>query len=572
MTEKRIMRKNNLNKVTMNKFKILSVALFASASAIQAQDINEVKKQIDAEQFQKAKTSLKSIIKSNPSEGKAFFLLGNIYLNQNVIDSAKIVFNDGLKAKDAAHFNNIGLGQIDLENNDVAAAKAKFDLVKGQARKKDFDEYIYIAKAYMDNSHPDYKAALATLAIAKEKNPTEPQVLLALGNAFYGDKNQNEAFSAYRNAFQADNGLIRAKMQLGVLLKGAKAYQEAVAAYNEVIALSPNYGPVYRELAQTYYYWALNVPGRYDQYIKQALTYYEKYMTLTDYSLASRMRHADFLILAKDYKALEIEANKMKELDNVNPRIYRYLGYAAYENGNYDAAISSLQNFVNNPSNKVIALDYLNLGQAKIKKGTNADETAVDPALYAEGIGFIKKAVELEPSVADGLGDLGKKFYEKKMFKEAAAILEIATSYNESKSFLIDNFYLGNSIYFANAGKPVAERDMVALKKADIAYGHVIEASPETVDAYISRARTNSLLEDDQAMIKYYQEYIDHITAKGPEELAKSTVKTKLVEAYNTMGAGYANFDKAKAIESFNKTLTIDPTNKYSIQSLKSLQ
>ncbi|HTG64994.1 MAG TPA: hypothetical protein VL859_01340 [Flavobacterium sp.] len=556
----------------MNKFKILSVALFASATALQAQDLTEVKKAIDAEQFQKAKTSLKSIIGSNPSEGKAFFLLGNVYLNQNVIDSAKIAYNDGLKAKNNAYFNNIGLGQIDLENNDAAAAKAKFEIVKTQMRKKDFEEYIYIAKAYMNNAHPDYKAALAVLELAKEKNPEEPQVLLTFGDAYYGDKNQNQAFTSYRNAFQADNTLIRAKMQLGVLLKGAKAYQEAVAAYNEVIALSPNYGPVYRELAQTYYYWALNVPGRYDQYIKQALSFYEKYMSLTDYSLASRMRHADFLILAKDYKALEIEANKMKELDNVNPRILRYLGYAAFENGNNDAAISSLQDFINNPSNKVIALDYLYLGQAKIKKGTNAEGTAVDPALYAEGIAVIKKAVELEPAVADGLGDLGKKFYEKKMFKEAAAILELATSYKESKSFLIDNFYLGNAIYFANAGKPVAERDMDALKKADIAYGHVIEASPDTVDAYLSRARTNSLLEDDQAMIKYYQEYIDHVTAKGPEELAKPTVKTKLVEAYNTMGAGYANFDKAKAIESFNKTLVIDPTNKYSLQSLKSLQ
>jgi len=563
---------NKLNKVTMNKFKFLSVAVFASVSALQAQNIDEVKKQIDAEQFQKAKTSLKSIIKADPSEGKAYFLLGSIYLNQSVIDSAKITFNEGLKAKDAAHFNNIGLGQIDLENNDAAAAKAKFELAKSQARKKDFDEYIYIAKAYMNNSHPDYKAALATLALAKEKNPTEPQILLALGDAFYGDKNQNEAFTSYRSAFQADNTLIRAKMQLGVLLKGAKAYQEAVAAYNEVIALSPNYGPVYRELAQTYYYWGLNVPGRYDQYIKQALTYYEKYMSLTDYSLASRMRHADFLILAKDYKALEIEANKMKELDNVNPRIFRYLGYAAYENGNNDAAISSLQDFVNNPSNKVIAMDYLYLGQAKIKKGTNAEGTAVDPALYADGIASIKKAVELEPAVADGLGDLGKKYYEKKMFKEAAAILELATSYKESRTFLIDNFYLGNAIYFSNAGKAAAERDMAALKKADAAYANVLEASPDTVDAYLSRARTNSLLEDDQAMIKYYQEYIDHVTAKGTEELAKPAVKTKLVEAYNTMGAGYANFDKAKAIESFNKTLAIDPTNKYSLQSLKTLQ
>lgn len=561
-----------LNKITMNKFKILSVAFFASASVLQAQDINEAEKQIDAEQFQKAKTSLKSIIKNNPSEGKAYFLLGNVYLNQSVIDSAKIAYDEGLKAKDGAHFNNIGLGQIDLEKNDVASAKAKFDVAKKEMRKKDFGEYVYIARAYMNNSHPDYKAALATLELAKEKNANEPQVLLAFGDAYYGDKNQNEAFSSYRNAFQADNSLIRAKMQLGVLLKGAKAYREAVDAYNEVIKLSPNYGPVYRELAETYYYWALNVPGRYDQYIKEALSFYEKYMTMTDYSLASRMRHADFLILAKDYKALEEEANKMKELDKVNPRIMRYLGYAAFENGHNEEAISSLEAFINNPSNKIISLDYLYLGEAKIKKGTSADESTVDPVLFAEGIALIKKAVEMEESVANELGEVGKKYYEKRMFKESAAVLEIATSYKESKSFLIDNFYLGNSIYFANAGKPVAERDTIALKKADIAYGNVLEASPETVDAYISRARTNSLLEDDQAMIKYYQEYINHVTAKGDEELAKPTVKTKLVEAYSTMGAGYANFDKAKAIESFNKALSIDPQNAYCIQALKSIQ
>jgi hypothetical protein len=35
---------------------------------------------------------------------------------------------------------------------------------------------------------------------------------------------------------------------------------------------------------------------------------------------------ADFLILIEDYAALEVEANKMIELDKVNPRIYRYLG------------------------------------------------------------------------------------------------------------------------------------------------------------------------------------------------------------------------------------------------------
>jgi hypothetical protein len=65
-------------------------------------------------------------------------------------------------------------------------------------------------------------------------------------------------------------------------------------------------------------------------------------MTLTDYSLDSRMRH-DFLVVAKDYKALEIEAEKMKN-DKIN-QILRYLGYSAYYNDNVDVAIKSLQDY-----------------------------------------------------------------------------------------------------------------------------------------------------------------------------------------------------------------------------------
>jgi Flp pilus assembly protein TadD len=68
------MKMNKSNKVKMNKFKILSVAFLATVSGMNAQDIDQAKKAIDAEQFENAKSTLKSIIKSDPSEGKAYFL------------------------------------------------------------------------------------------------------------------------------------------------------------------------------------------------------------------------------------------------------------------------------------------------------------------------------------------------------------------------------------------------------------------------------------------------------------------------------------------------------------------
>jgi tetratricopeptide (TPR) repeat protein len=284
------------------------------------------------------------------------------------------------------------------------------------------------------------------------------------------------------------------------------------------------------------------------------------------------MRHADFLILAKDYKALEVEANKMKELDKVNPRIFRYLGYAAYENGNTDAAISALENFIGNPKNKIIARDYLYLGLAKMRKSNNLETKSVDLAAFELGVSFIKKAVEMEISMTNDLSEVGKKFYEQKLFKEAAAIYDIAVTNVNSKNYLLDNFYLGNSLYYNNTKKDVVKPNVEELKKADIAFGNVITASPTTQDAYIFRARTNNLLENDPMIIKYYQEYIDVVTAKGPEELAKPAIKTKFIESYNAIAAAYANTDRVKAKEYFAKTLELDPANEYATQSLKALK
>lgn len=553
----------------MKKIKIITYAILLSGFLVNAQDVDQASKAIDAEQYEKAKGLLKSIIKAKPDNGRATFLLGNVYLTQNMPDSAKIYFDKGMSAKEDSKLNSIGLGQLDLDAKNTAAAKSKFDAVMKDMRKRDIEEYIFIARAYMNSENADYNKAIELLSIAKEKNSSDPQVLLALGDAYYGKKDQNNAYSSYRNAYQADNTIIRAKMQLGVLLKGAKAYTEAVKAYDEVIALNPKYGPVYRELAETYYLWGNNEPTTYKENITKALSFYEKYMTLTDYSLTSRMRHADFLILAKDFKALEVEANIMKEIAGVNPRILRYLGYSAYENGNIEGAIKALSDYTNNPTSKVIALDYLFLGKAKIKKGMPEGAKVIDSIQLNLAIIDFKKGIQIDPLAGLNMNEIGKELYEAKLFGAAASVFEISANNPESKNFLIDNFYLGNSIYYNNTFQG-AKVDKLMLQKADNAFGNVLTASPGTFDAIIFRARTNKLMENDEMMAKYYEQYVDAVTAKGEDEVAKN--KVKLVEAYNNIASHYANFDKVKAKEFLNKTLAVDPANAYALEAIKLLK
>ena len=554
----------------MNKFKIFSLAFIATASFAQAQDVDDAKKSIDAEQYEKAKIALKNILQAKPSNGKAAFLLGNVYLQQGVEDSARISFQKGLSASDDGNFNNIGLGQLDLNAGKTLEAKAKFDLATKDMRRKDIEEYIYIANAYMNASKPDYASAITVLNKAKAVSADNADVLLALGDAYYGNKNQNEAYVAYRDAFQKDSRLLRAKMQLGVLLKGARNFPEAKKTYDEVIAINPNYGPVYRELAETYYLWANVEPKNYTAYIQTALGYYEKYLTYTDYSLSSRMRHADFLILAKDFKALEAEALKMKELDKVNPRILRYLGYSAYENGNYDAAIKALTDFSAQSTNKIIAKDYYYLGMAKAKQALSADGLTVDMQKFDAAMVDVRKAVELEPAIANELNAIGKEYFGKKEYAAASSIFEIAVSNPESKNFLEDNIYYGLCVYTENRGKTPETIDRLGLEKGDKALDAVIAASPEYMESYIYKARINTTLAKDEVTLASYLKYVELATAKTPEEITAN--KTKIVEAYNNIAAIYANSDKVKAKEYFNKALALDPTNKYATDSIKILK
>lgn len=565
----------------MKNLKLLGFALFVFGAA-SAQDVEQAKKAIDAEQYHKAKTTLKSLIASNPDEGKNYFFLGDVYLKQKEQDSAAIYFNKGKAVKNNAEYNNIGLGQIDLNAGNASAAQAKFDAVTGNLKKKDVDQLVYIGRAYINADKPDYKKAITVLNNAIAKDSKNAQAYLALGDAYYGERKQNEAYSAYRNAVSYDKDLIRAELQLAVITKNTgAAFPEAVKAMNAIATANPSYGPVYRELAETYYYWGKKEPAKYAEYSKKALEYYEKYMSLTDYSLNSRMRHADFLLLTGDYKALEAEAQKMQQMDKVNPVIMRYLAYSAYENGNYAGSLTAMKEFMAKvDAKRIIARDYLYLGLAKlatsVDKDAQGNSIVSNQATFDEAIADLKKAAETDPKITNEYNDIGKKLFGQKLYGPAAAVFEVAAGATDNKNTFYDNFYLGYALYFDHVNKSAEAKkaNTANLQKADAAMAKVIELSPDAQDGHFYKAKINQQLQSNDsyaAMAKHYDDYIRIVLAKGAAETSKPQTKKNLIEAYSNAGAYYKVTDKAKAKEYFTKALELDPNDSFVKGELKGL-
>ncbi|MFP9098204.1 tetratricopeptide repeat protein [Flavobacterium sp. RHBU_24] len=555
----------------IKEFKFLGLALMLVGMA-HAQDANDAKKAIDAEQYQKAKTTLKSLISSNPDEGKNYFLLGEVYLTQTEQDSAAMYFNKGAKAKNDADYNTIGLGHIDLNNGSAAAAQTKFDAVEKNLKKKDVEQLVYIGKAYTTADTPDYAKAIAVLNKAVAKDAKYAPAYLALGEAYYRSNDQNNAYKNFRTASELDPSLLRAQLQLGVITKNTgAAFPEAVKFFEGIVAKNANYGPVYRELAETYYKWGNAEYAKKKEYNAKALESYRKYMSLTDYSLNSRMRYADFLLLTGDYKALETEANTMQQMDKVNPRILRYLAYSAYENGNFEGSLKAMKEFLAKVEPKrVIARDYLYLGLAQLATTVGDDgkgnSIIKDQVVFDEAIANIKKAAEMDINITNEFNAIAKKLFKGKLYGPAAIVFDVATTNPNSRSLFEDNFYFAYSTYYDYVNKtPEAKKAYVdQLKKADTALAKVIELSPTSQDAYLYKAKINQAIASNESyieMAKSYDKYIEIVNTAGAAEVTKQS--KNLLEAYSNAGAYYAVTDKAKAKDYFTKALAIDPADTY---------
>ncbi len=551
----------------MRKIANATLGLILVGSSVFAQSLADAIKATDAEQYQKSKSILKGLISSQPATAENYYHLGNVYLKTDYIDSAKMTYNKGIAADAEFPLNYVGLGAVDLALN-VPNPKTHFDKAISLTKRKDHQTFLAIGKAYVAAPKPNGTAAIAALEKAKEIEDKDAAIYLALADAYRSQQKNSEAFSNYRTAFDMDKNLLRAKVELGVLNKLSKAYPESVAEFNSVVAINPNYGPAYRELAETYYYWGNAESSKYDERINQALQYYEKYMDLTDRSLESRERHATFLILTKKYKELEAEANAMAQIDKTNPRIFRYLGYAAYENGNYPASVKALEDFIAKvDTSRIIPQDYLYLGQAQIKI----------PGSESKGIENLKTAIALDSTNAEVMSDIGKALFSAKKYADAAETFEIAVANPESKTKAYDSFYLGMSNYFNYATQANAkgtEPNQMLLTKADSAFSYVIQVSPTSPDSYLYRARVKKLVDDQEnmqgLMVPDYEKYLELVLAK-PDATSESRVKNTVIEAYKNLGAFYQRSDVEKAKEYFKKVIELEPSDAYALSALKAL-
>ncbi len=543
--------------------------LLMGSTASFAQSLADAKKAIDAEQYQKATSMLKTLVGNQPKEGDNYFNLGKVYLLTDEIDSARAAFTNGTTAEPKNALNYIGLGQADLTQNNPTNAKTNFDKAVELGQKK-YETFLYIGRAYIDQKNVDFTLALPNLQKADEldKKDVDPETFLALADFYAMQRKNTEAYPQYLRALDINPNLYRANVQIGKMYKEAFAFPEAEAEIKKVIEADPNYGPAYRELAEVQMQWsfidAQNGPAKK----LEALDNMRKYLELTDKSFDSRLRYAQFLVYASDFSTLEKEVATLNAPDINNPKTFvviRMRGYSAVENKKFEDGIKYMGELFARKQDtaRIVGSDYFYLGKAQ-------QATELDSLAFIN----IAKAVELDSTKVDALAEIAKKYYDGKRYNKAAEIYKKVVNANSKDPNIATNyFYLGTASYFAYA---FDERDgknpsKTVLVDADSAFSKVNALAPDYETAYLYRARVNKNLDTKDApkriAVPFYEQYIELVTVTKPEKAA--TAKVGLIEAYNNLGAYATDVDNEKAKMYFTKTLALDPENSLAKDNLK---
>lgn len=545
----------------------LSVALMANITL--AQSLEDAQKAINAEQFQKAKSMFYNLVKVQPTP-ENYFNFGELYLSLGMADSAKIAFEKGVAADEKGKYtlNHIGLGTVDLFNKNTSAAQAKFDKATDEMRRKDYQEYIYIGKAYTYEKSKDLTKAFEWFQKAMENGEKDPELHIAMGNAYKVQKKNSEAVAEYQRAMNLKDNLLKVEVNIGEIWTQAFNFELAESNLKAVTAKDPNFGPAYRALAENYYQWASAFPNKQVEFLPKAKDNYSKYLDLTDRSTESRYRYLIFLFNAKDYAGLEKAATEFitspgYKKDYVIAR--RFRGYAAVENNNNQAGIDALNAFITDvEKDRVIADDYLFLGKAY--QNQKQDSLAI--------INYIK-GYQLDTTNTEVLGTIAKTYFTARKYDQAAKYYSKITKL--PKNSYTDWFYLGTANYYYYATKLAKDSpmDSVAIKKtlieADSAFTYVAEKA-KNADAYLYVARVeyylNPINENDKTKAGY-EKYVELTNAK---ENITDRDKTNLVEAYSSIGAYYIKSDKPKSKEYFEKALVLAPDNQQVKDALAALK
>ncbi|HLP06246.1 MAG TPA: tetratricopeptide repeat protein [Paludibacter sp.] len=501
---------------------------------------------------QVAKPLLLNEYKSNPANSsEVCYYLGNIYFEENNLDSAAYYFNIGTSAQPVSTLNTVGLIMMKMKSDMPGAENEIKNLLKIKGNKKNEALLISISRAYLVNGKLD--KATEFQSMVKSLKPKSANGAVLLGDIRLAKNELGPACGSYETAILYDENCKEA------YIKYARAYKNA----NPKLAISmlerlkqnqPDFLLADRELADIYY--AQNN-------FEKAAELYEVYLKSGNSNVQDLTKYALTLFLNKNFeKSLEV-ANMGLQKAPRNPALNRLAMWNNIDLKRFEEGLKAADKFFNQTDKPDFTyLDYRYYGQAL--RETKQFDLSIQQFEIALKMDSTK--TELWKDISDMYSDKGD------LQNSINTYIKYMNSLSDDKKTADVKIALGK-LYYSLGNSKDAGQDIKtnALLKADTIFAQVFSIEPTVYRGVFWRARTNSVLdpETSKGLAKPYYEQ----TVAIVEPKADSRYNSVLIECYSYLGYYFIlQNDNLNSLAYWNKIIAIDPNNATAKKAMDGIQ
>jgi len=302
----------------MKKVILSFISSLSICAIVNAQDVNAGMKFLYYERVTSAKQVFQKLVAANPKDPQAVYWLGQAYIMDNKLDSAKNLYQNTISGGVNDPLLWVGAGEVDvLKGGDINAAKQKFEqaitsttATKGKHKgEPDVNILNAIGRAMAAGSStqgdPNY--GIDKLKQAAQIDPKNADVYINLGLCYrkLGGEQGGQAFEAFRQATTIDPQNARAFYLIGRIYQSQRNKESMDEWFGKAIAADPAFAPVY---AEYFNYYA-------ERDVTAAKEYLDKYVQNADKDCKTSFLLGDYLLRAGKYQESLQQAKQMEMSD-----------------------------------------------------------------------------------------------------------------------------------------------------------------------------------------------------------------------------------------------------------------
>lgn len=536
----------------MKKLISVSCVLFLSILSM-AQTTQDAKQMMYYGRYGSAVKALHTILKANPADEQAWYLLTLACLENKEVKKIKDSLSFAPREKPLVM---CAYGHVLLEEKNADSAKYYFDNALKETKMKDDNVLAAVARAQVDTKEGNANYAIELLEKAIKRDKDNPQFDIIMGDAYRKLLDGGQALKAYEHALEKDKNYAAANYKIGKIFTSQGNAEMYLDYFNKAVAADPQYAPALYELY--YHYYFKDAP--------KAMQYLQQYIAASDVDNKNDVLLTDMLYVSKQYEPAIEKAKALISAsgDHVQPRLYKLVAYSYKESGKPAEAEGFMQQYFKTQTDTdLLVKDFEAMAEIYTALGGKEDSVA---AYYA-------KAADLEKDEA-----------KKTVYYKTIAALYKKTKDHNNEALWLGKYYNArtnnSNVDLFNWG--IAYFLAKNYVMADSVFGMYEKKYPEEEFGYYWSARAAAAIDttmEQGLAIPHYTQLVKLLSGTDTADDASldNAKKKHLVEAYGYIAAYKANTEKdyEEAIDYFERMLALEPNNadaKRYIEVLKKTQ